>query len=167
MMPPGAGRPPDPGVRRRHPEAGRDETAWRYEPDRRNLRLRHPLSARNPHPSALGPQLAEVTNAIVRLQRRHYGKGPTRSKSFLLDDVLVCISRDVLTTVERTLVEAGEHSKVRETRLAYEDAMRERFVAEVERVLERRVLGFSSQVLVTRDVAIEMFVLEPVSSPEE
>ena len=47
--------------------------------------------------------LAEATNAIVSLHRQHYGKGPTRSKSFLLDDVLICAMQDVLTVVERTL----------------------------------------------------------------
>jgi uncharacterized protein YbcI len=124
------------------------------------------VPARDNEQLAPGPMLAEVTNAIVRLHRRHYGKGPTRSKSYLLDDVVICVSRDVLTTVERTLVEAGEHAKVRDTRLAFEDAMRDRFVAEVERIVGRRVLGFTSQVLVTRDVAVETFVLEPVSPPE-
>jgi uncharacterized protein YbcI len=107
--------------------------------------------------------LAEVTNAIVRLHREHYGKGPTRSKSYLLDDVLLCVMRDVLTTVEQTLVEAGEHTKVRDTRFAFENAMHDRFVEVVERIVGRRVLGFTSQVLVTRDVAVEMFMLEPLS----
>jgi uncharacterized protein YbcI len=111
--------------------------------------------------------LADVTNAIVQLHREYYGKGPTRSKSYMLDDMLVCIMRDVLTTVERTLAESGEHDKVRDTRLAFEDAMRDRFCEVVERIVGRKVLGFSTQVLVTRDVAIEMFVLEPVSSPPE
>ena len=109
--------------------------------------------------------LAEVTNAIVRFHRQHYGKGPTRSKSYLLDDLLICVMQDVL--VERTLAEAGEQDHVRETRLVFADAMRDRFAAEVERIVGRRVLGFTSQVLVTRDVAIEMFVLEPVSPPAE
>jgi uncharacterized protein YbcI len=109
--------------------------------------------------------LAEVTNAIVRLHRQHYGKGPTRSKSYLLDDVLICVMQDVLTVGEHTLVEAGEPAKVRDTRLAFADAMRDRFAEEVERIVGRRVLGFTSQVLVTRDVVIEMFVLEPLSSP--
>jgi uncharacterized protein YbcI len=109
--------------------------------------------------------LADVTNAIVRLHRRHFGKGPTRSKSYLLDDVLICVMQDVLTAVERTLTEAGEQDHVRHTRLAFADAMRDRFAEEVERVSGRRVLGFTSQILVTRDVAIEMFVLEPLSSP--
>jgi uncharacterized protein YbcI len=111
--------------------------------------------------------LAEVTNAIVSLHRQHYGKGPTRSKSFLLDDVLFCVMRDVLTTVERTLVEAGEHTKVRDTRFAFQDAMRERFVEAVEGIVGRRVLGVTSQVLVTQDIAVEMFLLEEVSRPPE
>jgi uncharacterized protein YbcI len=82
-----------------------------------------------------------------------------------VDDVLICVMQDVLTVVERTLAEVGEHDHVRDTRLAFADAMRDRFAAEVERIVGRRVLGFTSQVLVTRSVVIEMFVLEPVSSP--
>jgi uncharacterized protein YbcI len=114
----------------------------------------------NQEHSPPGRLLAEVTNAVVHLHREHYGKGPTRSKSYLLDDVLVCVMRDVLTTVERTLVEAGEHDRVRETRLAFQDAMRDRFTEAVERVLGRRVLGFASQLLMGEDVAIEVFLLE-------
>jgi uncharacterized protein YbcI len=75
--------------------------------------------------------------------------------------------QDVLTVVERTLADAGDEDSVRDTRLAFADAMRDRFAAEVERITGRRVLGFTSQVLVTRNVAIEMFVLEPLSSPPE
>jgi uncharacterized protein YbcI len=114
------------------------------------------------HPN-LGPLMAEVTNAVVQLHRTHYGKGPTRSKSYLLDDVLICVMRDVFTTVERTLVESGEGDKVRETRLAFQDAMRERFTEAVEEIMERPVVGCSSQVLLDQDVAIETFLLEPVS----
>jgi uncharacterized protein YbcI len=112
---------------------------------------------------ALGPQLAEVTNAVVQLHSSHYGKGPTRSKSYLLDDMLVCVMQDVFTTIERTLIDAGEDDKVRETRLAFQDAMRDRFTEAIERILGRRVLGFTSQVLVEENVAIEVFVLEPAS----
>jgi uncharacterized protein YbcI len=129
--------------------------------------MRHSVTAHRPESPALGPILAEVTNAIVRLHRQHYGKGPTRSKSYLLDDVLICVMQDVLTVVERTLAEAGEQEQVRDTRLVFADAMRDRFTVEVERIVGRRVLGFTSQVLVTRDVAIEMFLLNPVSRPPE
>jgi uncharacterized protein YbcI len=123
-----------------------------------------PVPAPNQEPPALGPVLAEVTNAVVRLHSAHYGKGPTRSKSFLLGDVLICVMRDVFTTVERTLVEAGEQAMVRETRLAWQDAMRDRFIEAVEQIVGRRVLGLTSQVLTEQDVAIEVFLLEARSS---
>lgn len=114
------------------------------------------------HPT-LGPLLAEVTNAVVKLHRTHYGKGPTRSKSYLIDDVLICVMRDVFTTVERTLVDAGEWDKVRETRLAFQEAMSDRFTEAIEEIVGRRVVGFTSQVLLDQDIAIEVFVLEQVN----
>src|SRR5918999_3094810 len=109
----------------------------------------------------LGPLLAAVTNAVVRLHRIHYGKGPTRSKSYLMDDVLICVMGDVLTTVERTLIEAGEVDRVRDTRLAFQDAMQDVFKGAVEEILGRPVLGYTSQVLVDEAVAVELFVLGP------
>jgi uncharacterized protein YbcI len=123
------------------------------------------VNAHRQESAALGPVLADVTNAVVRLHRRHYGKGPTRSKSYLLDDSLICVMQDVLTAVERTLVESGQLALVRDTRLGFADAMRDRFAEEVERIVGRRVLGFTSQVLVTQDAAIEIFLLEPLSPP--
>jgi uncharacterized protein YbcI len=111
-------------------------------------------------PRGLGPLLAEVTNAVVQLHSTHYGKGPTRSKSYLMDDVLICVMRDVFTTVERTLVEAGERDKVRETRLAFQEAMRDTFVEAIEGITGRHVLGMTSQVLMDQAIAIEVFLLE-------
>jgi|SRR5215207_794376 len=108
-----------------------------------------------------GPLLAEVTNAIVRLHRVHYGKGPTRSKSYLIDDVLICVMRDVLTPAECTLLEAGQEGKVRDHRLAIQDAMRDTFTKTVESILGRAVIGFTSQVLVEQETALEVFVLGP------
>ena len=107
--------------------------------------------------------LAEVTNAVVQLHRTHYGKGPTRSKSYLFEDVLMCVMREVFTTVERTLIEAGEVSRVRDTRLAFQDAMSATFIEAVEAIVGRRVLGFTTQVLVDQEIAIEVFVLEPAA----
>jgi uncharacterized protein YbcI len=110
---------------------------------------------------ASGRVLAEITNAIVRLHRTHYGKGPTRSKSYLIDDVLICVMREIFTTVERTLIDAGEDDMVRQTRLAFQDAMQDTFKSAIEEILGRPVLGITSQVLIDRDTAIEVFVLGP------
>jgi uncharacterized protein YbcI len=124
------------------------------------------VPAPNLEPPPYGPLLAEVTNAVVQLHSSHYGKGPTRSKSYLLDDVLMCVMSDVFTTVERTLIDAGEPDKVRETRLAFQDAMRDRFTEAIEQIVGRRVLGFTSQVLTDQDAAIDVFVLEAANAAD-
>jgi uncharacterized protein YbcI len=111
----------------------------------------------------LGPILAAVTNAVVMLHRTHYGKGPTRSKSYLFDGIAICVMNDVFTTVERTLIDAGEGSRVRSTRLAFQDAMEDEIKQAVGAALGRTVIAVTSQVLTSPEVAIYVFVLEPES----
>jgi uncharacterized protein YbcI len=108
-----------------------------------------------------GEDLAEVTNAIVRLFSDYYGRGPTRAKSYLLDDrYLVTVLRDTLTTVERTLAETGELDLVRRVRLTFQEAMADSFKGAVESVLGRKVAAYHSQILVEPDIGFEFFVLE-------
>jgi uncharacterized protein YbcI len=109
-----------------------------------------------------GDQLAEVTNGIVRLFSEYYGRGPTRAKSFLLDDAyVVTVLRDTLTTVEQTLATAGHGDQVRSVRLTFQEAMAGEFKGVVERALDRRVVAYHSQLLIDADLGFELFVLEP------
>jgi len=124
------------------------------------------VSAPNHDISPQGPILAAATNAVVQLHSSHYGKGPTRSKSYLLDDVLICVMGDVFTTVEHTLIQAGEGTSVRDTRLSFQQAMQNSFIERIEEIVGRRVLGFTTQVLVDQDIAIEIFVLEPATGAD-
>ena len=56
--------------------------------------------------SRQGEELAEITNGIVGLFAEYYGRGPTRAKTYLLDDAfVVTVLRDTMTTVEHTLAE--------------------------------------------------------------
>ena len=108
-----------------------------------------------------GEDLAEVTNRIVRLFSEYYGRGPTRAKSYLLDDTyVVTVLRDTLTTVERTLAEAGHGDQVRSVRLTFQGAMADSFKAVVEEALGRRVVSYHSQLLIDADMGFELFVLE-------
>jgi uncharacterized protein YbcI len=111
--------------------------------------------------SGHGEDLAEVTNGIVRLFSEYYGRGPTRAKSYLLDDTyLVTVLRDTLTTVERTLADTGHGDQVRNVRLTFQEAMSESFRGVVENALGRRVVAYHSQLLIDADLGFELFVLE-------
>jgi uncharacterized protein YbcI len=108
-----------------------------------------------------GEELAEVTNGIVRLFSEYYGRGPTRAKSYLLDDsFLVTVLGETLTTVERTLAETGHGDQVRNVRLTFQEAMADSFKAVVEQALGRRVTAYHSQLLIDADLGFELFVLE-------
>ena len=111
-----------------------------------------------------GEQLAEITNGIVRLFSEFYGRGPTRAKSFLLDETyLVTVLRDTMTTVERTLVEGGHAHQVRNVRLTFQEAMADSFKGVVEDALGRRVSAYHSQLLTEADIGFELFVLDPAA----
>jgi uncharacterized protein YbcI len=113
-----------------------------------------------------GMLLSAVSNSIVALMKKYYGRGPTAAKTYLLDDNLVVVMQDGFTTVERTLLDAGQDHLVREVRLRFQDQMGPEFTGEVERITGRRVLGYSSQVVFDPPTLFEMFVLEPSADGE-
>jgi uncharacterized protein YbcI len=104
--------------------------------------------------------LAGISTSIVRLYREHFGRGPTRAKTYALDDVVICVLRDGLTTVEKTLFEQGRADTVREVRSAFQDAVADRFTGVIEDHTGRRVIAFMSQAHVDPDLAIEVFFLD-------
>jgi uncharacterized protein YbcI len=109
----------------------------------------------------LGDELAEITNGIVRLFSEYYGRGPTRAKTYMLENrYVVTVLRDTMTTVERTLAEKGERDLVRRVRLTFQEAMAASFKGVVEDVLGRRVEAYHSQILIEPDVGFEFFMLE-------
>ena len=100
-----------------------------------------------------------ISNAITKLQRDHYGRGPDSVRTFVGYGHIVCFLENTFMPVERTLIDAGEIAAVRETRLAFQRAMESRFTATIE-LTGRKVRAFLSQVSLNPDIAVEVFVLE-------
>jgi uncharacterized protein YbcI len=76
-------------------------------------------------------------------------------------DLLVVVLENSLTVAERNLARLGEHERLRESRLFFQHALEHEFRAIVEEALGRRTLAFVSGMDTRRDVAIELFTLEP------
>jgi uncharacterized protein YbcI len=108
-----------------------------------------------------GQQAAEISNAIVGIFSEYYGRGPTKAKTYLFDDYVFTVLEDILTTVERTLVESGKESLVREVRLTFQEAVSDRFTQAVGNVTGRKVMAYHSQVSFHPAIGFEFFVLEP------
>ena len=111
-----------------------------------------------------GEEMAAVTNGIVRLFAEYYGRGPERAKSYLLGDrYVVCVLRDTMTTVERTLAPQSP-DLVRRVRLRFQEAMAGPTTESVERITGRRVLTYHSQIVFDPEHAVEFFVLDEAPS---
>lgn len=108
-----------------------------------------------------GATRTEISEGIVALLKEYYGVGPTRTKTYLHDDLVVCLLRGGFTRVEQTLLEGGRGAAVIEQRMAFQDVMRPRFVAVIEAATGRKVIGFMSGNQQEPDMICEVFVLAP------
>jgi uncharacterized protein YbcI len=109
-----------------------------------------------------GRHALAIGNAITRLHREYYGRGATTTRTVMQRNYVITFLEDIYTPVERTLLEAGDIDRVRDTRQSFQLAMRERFSQAVEEILQRKVIAFMSQTHVAPDMAAEIFVLEPL-----
>jgi len=109
--------------------------------------------------------LLQISNAIVRLYKGTYGRGPTKARAqFAGPDTLVVVLEDSMTVADRNLAAMGEHERVREGRLFFEHALEGDFRAVIEQALGRRTIAFVSGIDTRHDVAVEVFTLEPESN---
>ena len=54
-----------------------------------------------------GDVLTAISDGMVALLNEFYGSGPTRTKSYYADDLVVCVLRGGFSRVEQTLLEGG------------------------------------------------------------
>ena len=108
-----------------------------------------------------GDVVTAISDGIVALLKEFYGRGPSRTKTYLEDDLVVCLLRGGFSRVEQTLLEGGRGSSVIQQRMDFQDLMRERFVAVISNATGRRVIGFMSGNQQDPDIMCEVFILAP------
>jgi uncharacterized protein YbcI len=102
-----------------------------------------------------------ISTAAVQVLHDFTGRGPTKAKTLIKDDVVTVLLADTLTKGERKLVDNGRSKRVLQLRHDYQRVMRDDLVAVVERQLDRKVIAFMSQNHIDPDLGVEVFVLEP------
>lgn len=113
-----------------------------------------------------GRQAVEISNALTRSHRDHFGRGAGSVKTVIQGGYVITFLEDVYTPLERTLINAGKGDLVMEARLAFQDAMRDGYIELVESVTGRKVRAFLSQNHIGPDIAVELFVLEARAGDE-
>jgi uncharacterized protein YbcI len=107
-----------------------------------------------------GSLSAAISTAIVRITAEYTGRGPTKARTSIRDDVVVVLMQQTLTKAEHSLLRAGHGNFVLETRKRHQDTMREDYVDAVQRLTQRTVIAFMSANHLEPDMAAELFVLQ-------
>jgi len=118
-------------------------------------------------PTSTGSVASEISNAVVRLHSEYTGRGPTRARTHITEELISVVLRDTLTNGERRLLADGKVDLVLAIRKAYQEAMRSDIIAAIERLSGRRVIAFLNDNHIDPDIAVESFVLEPRSDGAE
>jgi uncharacterized protein YbcI len=109
-----------------------------------------------------GLLMVELSNAMVRLYKDLFGRGPTKTRSsYAGPDLIVTTLENSLTRIEGNMAKAGEHERLRDLRMHFQYMAEDDFVGTVEGITGRKVRAFVSGIDTRRDVSSELFYLEP------
>ena len=107
---------------------------------------------------------AKIATSAVQVLQQYTGRGPTKAKATIHENMVTLLLADTLTNGERVLVENGRAERVMQLRHDYQLVMRDDLVDIVEREIDRKVIAFMSQNHIDPDLAIEVFVLQPADA---
>ena len=167
LSPPRRPSKPRPGLELGQPRAnGRPARSRRIEgPGRAAVAANG--SAVSPQPKWPTPTL-DIATAFAAAYKDALGCGPGKTTVHLTPPAtLVVVHEQTMTAEERSLAALGEDERLREGRLILTTALEDRFRSIVEGALGRRTLAFLSGLDTRRDVAVELFTLEPESADGE
>jgi len=110
-------------------------------------------------------ELAEISNAMVRIYEEQFGRGPTKAVThYAGPDCIISTLENSLTPAERNMAAMGEHQRLRDVRLFFQHATETQFRETVESVTGRTVRGFVSGMDTCEDINTEVFYLAPIST---
>ncbi|MCW3020652.1 MAG: hypothetical protein JWN10_2960 [Solirubrobacterales bacterium] len=109
-----------------------------------------------------GELAAAISNVAVRELAGTTGRGPTKAKTTLSENAVFVVLQDTLTRGELNLVEAGESGAVLGLRRLWQNVMRHSCSRAIEELTGRKVVGFMSDNHIDPDIAVEVFILEPL-----
>src|ERR1700735_3179214 len=93
-----------------------------------------------------GQLLAAISTSIVGMLREHYGRGPMKAKTYVLDDIIVVVMRGSgFTALEQTIMDSGEPDRVIAMREEFQRVMATRYKDAIQELTGREVVAFLSQ----------------------
>ncbi len=97
---------------------------------------------------------------VVGVYADRLGRGPTKARTYIIRDLVVCLLEDTMQRSERVLLESGAEKTLSTVRSQYQEAIREELCEGIERLAGRRVAVFISGNNLEPDICSELFLLD-------
>jgi uncharacterized protein YbcI len=104
---------------------------------------------------------AAISDAMVALVREAVGRGPKRARTFIHEDVILCLLEETMTPLERTLQEQDHADALRDIRERLHASMAPRASQQVEALTGRTVTATLADHHRQPDAGVLVFLLEP------
>jgi len=104
---------------------------------------------------------------MVTIYKSVMGRGPTKARTTIANDMVITVLEDSLTKGERTLAAQNREDAVRELRRNLQSAMSSEMKKLVETTLHREVVCFLSDHSPDPDYAVEVLLLAPQSGDQQ
>ena len=106
-----------------------------------------------------------LSNAIVGCLREYTGRGPTRARTKIRDNIVLVMLEQTLTKGEQSLVAKGRGDRVLALRQEYQAAMREESSTMVAELTGRKVIAMMSANHIDPDLGAEIYILDGAPHP--
>jgi uncharacterized protein YbcI len=110
---------------------------------------------------------AAISTAMVQMLHHETGRGPTRARTTIGEDLVVCVMSATLTKGEQNLADNDHGALVLRGRQAHQEIMKVKAITSVEGLTGRTVTAFMSCNHLDPDLAAEVFVLRPLAGRAE
>ena len=104
---------------------------------------------------------AAISDAMVALIREAVGRGPKRARTFIHEDVILCLLEETMTPLERTLQEQDHDDAIRDIRELLHAAMGPKAADQIETLTGRTVTATLADHHRRPDAGVLVFLLEP------
>lgn len=123
--------------------------------------MQEPAPDGPPKSLAGGRLLSAISNSFVAILREHYGRGPMKAKTYVVDDIIVVVMLGSgFTALEQTIMDSGQPDRVVAMREDFQRVMAERYRDTIRQLTGRNVVAFLSQAHVEPDITIEVFFVD-------
>ena len=108
-----------------------------------------------------GRAAQDISSGMVSIYKHYLGRGPTKARTSIRDDMVVTVLSDSLTPAEKSLSAADRGSDVREIRRTFQEMMAPDMRKLGEETLQREVISVLSDHDPEKDLAVEVLLLAP------